>query len=345
MRYPDFWQRRAIRSLFLSPLAALVCWIAKRRRSRAAKGAGVVNIDRPVFVIGNLTVGGTGKTPILIALARILTEHGYAVGIISRGYGVRIGVEPRDVAEATGASDVGDEPWLIYQKLALPVMVHPDRVRAAQQLRARYPEVDLILSDDGLQHHRLGRAFQMAVIDGTRRFGNGFCVPAGPLREPLSARAAMDFIVVNGTPFEPGQLSARFEMTTVHDLYDEQTQSLDEFISLHQGQTIQALAGIGNPSRFFDALRDRGLVIKRYPLDDHQPIPRGLLVHLRRSGLPVLMTEKDAVKWRQNQPLWHNQPGQIFAVSGRMILDEALIDAVLTRLAAYRTGYPPAMGK
>lgn len=324
------------------PLSLLVCWIAGRRRSRAARRKGVVHIDRPVFVVGNLTVGGTGKTPTLIALASLLTNHGYSVGVVSRGYGVRIGVEPRDVSEATGAADVGDEPWLIHAKLDLPVVVHPDRVRAAQQLRARYPEVDLILSDDGLQHHRLERAFQMVVVDGTRRFGNGFCLPAGPLREPLRARDAMDFIVVNGAPFEPGQFGARFELTTVHDLYDEQTQSLEDFCRQYQGQTLQALAGIGHPERFFDALQIQGVAIKRFPLDDHQATPPGLLGYLRRSGMPVVMTEKDAVKWRQNKPSWHNQPGQVFAVSGQMILDEALVEAILSRLDLYRAPVPPA---
>lgn len=336
MRYPEFWQRKAIRCFFLLPFALLVCWIARRRRRRAARGKGVFSVDRSVFVIGNLTVGGTGKTPILIALARLLTERGYRVGVISRGYGVQIGVEPRDVTEAQGAADVGDEPWLIHERTGLPVMVHPDRVRAAQQLRARYPEVELILSDDGLQHHRLGRAIQMAVIDGDRRFGNGFCLPAGPLREPLSALSDMDFVVVNGATFAPGQWSARFVLTSVQDLYDGQEYPLADFLNAHQGDTLQALAGIGHPERFFDALQSHGARIKRFPLDDHQPTPPGLLSYLRRSGMPVVMTDKDAVKWRQNKPAWHNQPGQVFAVSGSMLLGEGLIEAIMSRLEAVR---------
>lgn len=334
MRYPQFWQRRAIRSFLLLPLAALVCWIAGRRRDRATHGKGVTAVERPVIVIGNLTVGGTGKTPILIALAEALTERGYVVGVISRGYGVRIGVEPRDVGEATGATDVGDEPWLIHEKLNLPVIVHPDRVRAAQQLLARYPEIEVILSDDGLQHHRLGRALQIAVVDGVRRFGNRFCLPAGPLREPLAALAAMDFVVVNGDPFETGQMQARFELTTVRDLFDDRTCPLSDFLRLHPDQTFQALAGIGHPDRFFDALTAQGMAIRPYPLDDHQPTPTGLLVHLRRLGQPVVMTEKDAVKWLQNKPSWHNRPDQVFAVSGRMILDVSFVSGVLARLEA-----------
>lgn len=345
MRYPDFWQRRGLRSLLLRPWSALVCRIARRRRLKAQQGLGVVDVGCPVMVIGNLTVGGTGKTPILMALARYLTDAGYSIGILSRGYGVRIGVEPRDVAEAPSPRAVGDEPWLIHQALGLPVMVHPDRVRAAQQLLARYPEVDLILSDDGLQHHRLGRTLQMVVVDGSRRFGNALCLPAGPLREPLSALDTADFIVVNGAPFAAGQWSAHFRLTVVRDLYDQQCYPVAEFAQQCAGQTVHALAGIGHPARFFDALRAEGFTLRPYPLDDHQPTPSGLMGHLRRSGGVVLMTEKDAVKWLNRPPVWHNRAGQAFVVLGEMVLDEPLMKAVQAALPAPRSAAPAAPKK
>ncbi|OYV45926.1 MAG: tetraacyldisaccharide 4'-kinase, partial [Halothiobacillus sp. 20-53-49] len=139
MRYPDFWQHRGVPSWLLWPLSLITCAWAKSSRKKGQNPAANLATDCPIIVVGNITVGGTGKTPVLIALAQALTLRGKKVGIISRGYGAKIGVEPRDVAESASASLVGDEPWLMYQRLGLPVVVHPDRVRAASQLRARYP--------------------------------------------------------------------------------------------------------------------------------------------------------------------------------------------------------------
>ncbi|MHB8919607.1 MAG: tetraacyldisaccharide 4'-kinase [Halothiobacillus sp.] len=342
MRYPAFWQRRGLRSLLLWPISLLTCRLAARRRKKARKGIGVVAINCPVIIIGNITVGGTGKTPVLIALAEALTQRGKKVGIISRGYGAKIGVEPRDVAESESPKTVGDEPWLIHQRLGLPVVVHPDRVSAAEQLRARYPEVDVILSDDGLQHHRLARTIEMVVIDGTRRLGNQFCLPAGPLREPAKALASMDFVLVSGEPFEHHTVSkqwpVQFELLEVRDLHDQQSYSFAAFQAKFQqaqgqGAEVSALAGIGNPERFFDALRTHGLKLRTYALADHQPVPPALLNLLGRLTQPLLMTEKDAVKWLNHKPVWHQHPGQVFAVIGRMQLTDELIASVLALLA------------
>jgi tetraacyldisaccharide 4'-kinase len=297
--------------------------------------------DCPVIVIGNITVGGTGKTPVLIALAHALTLRGKKVGIISRGYGAKIGVEPRDVAESASAKMVGDEPWLIHQRLGLPVVVHPDRVRAASQLRARYPEVDVILSDDGLQHHKLARSIELVVIDGVRGLGNQFCLPAGPLREPMSALSKMDFVLVNGAqadfPTPPKHWPVAFELREICDLHDETRYTIAEFIEqflpASEGR-VTALAAIGNPERFFDALRALGLKLDTYPLADHRPVPPALMAHLRQLSQPLLMTEKDAVKWRERKPAWHTQAGQVFAVCGHISLSSALVDSILTLLNA-----------
>jgi tetraacyldisaccharide 4'-kinase len=310
--------------------------IARRRRATAAQRAARLQDGCPVIVIGNLTVGGTGKTPVLMALARALAAHGRKVGVISRGYGARIGIEPADVAEASEPGSVGDEPWLIHHSLNVPVFVHPDRVRAAEQLRARYPEVDVILSDDGLQHHLLPRAVEIVVIDGVRRLGNRLCLPAGPLREPAKTLDLVDFVIVNGERFSDGQWGVSFELTMVRDLFDQHTMSMDEFILRFGSEPVVALAGIGHPEKFFDALRVQGLSLGTYALDDHQPVPPTLMHHLRRVGRPIVMTEKDAVKWQHHRPTWHDRPGQVFAVIGQIQLPDELVRAILNKLPPQR---------
>ncbi|OZB75008.1 MAG: tetraacyldisaccharide 4'-kinase [Halothiobacillus sp. 14-55-98] len=332
MRYPDFWQRRGLRSWLLWPLSLVTCMVARSRRAAAERGEARLQDGCPVVVIGNITVGGTGKTPVLIALARALAEHGRRVGVISRGYGARIGIEPRDVSEATGPDAVGDEPWLIHHALNVPVFVHPDRVRAAEQLRARHPEVDVILSDDGLQHHALPREVEIVVIDGVRRLGNRLCLPAGPLRESAKTLDDVDFVIVNGEQFSDDQWAVQFELTRVRDLFDQSIQSVDDFILGLGDQTVVALAGIGHPEKFFTALRDRGLSLETYALEDHQPVPPALLHYLRRVGSPIVMTEKDAVKWQQNRLPWHVRPGQVFAVIGQIRLPDELVRAILDKL-------------
>ncbi|WP_298220226.1 tetraacyldisaccharide 4'-kinase [Halothiobacillus sp.] len=332
MWYPDFWQRRGLRSWLLWPLSLVTCMVARRRRAAAARGAEGLQDGCPVVVIGNITVGGTGKTPVLIALASTLAEHGRRVGVISRGYGAKIGIEPRDVSEAAGPDAVGDEPWLIHHTLNVPVFVHPDRLRAALQLRARHPEVDVILSDDGLQHHALPREVEIVVIDGVRRLGNRLCLPAGPLRESAKTLDDVDFVIVNGEQFSDDQWAVHFELTILRDLFDQSTLGMDDFILSFGGQPVVALAGIGHPEKFFTALRDRGLSLETYALDDHQPVPPALIHYLRRVGSPIVMTEKDAVKWQQNRPSWHDRPGQVFAVIGQIRLPDELVRAILDKL-------------
>lgn len=331
MRYPNFWQRRGLCSWLLRPLSLITCAVARRRR-QAARDAHSHALTCPVIVVGNLTVGGTGKTPVLIALALALGAHGRKVGVISRGYGAKIGIEPRDVSEATGPDVVGDEPWLIHQALNVPVFVHPDRVRAAEQLCAHYPEVDVILSDDGLQHHRLPRSVEIVVIDGSRRLGNRLCLPAGPLRESVKTLDEVDFVLVNGEPFAKHQWGVHFVLTEVRDLFDQSTMPVEDFILKFGAEPVVALAGIGHPQKFFDALRARGLRLKTYALDDHQSAPVALLHTLSRVEAPLLMTEKDAVKWQQNRPSWHNRPGRVFAVVGQIQLPDTLVRAILEKL-------------
>ncbi|WP_407275139.1 tetraacyldisaccharide 4'-kinase [Halothiobacillus sp. DCM-1] len=340
MRYPAFWQRRGLRSLLLWPLSLLVCVIAVRRRVRASARQREIELPRPVLVVGNLTVGGTGKTPVLIALAQALQAEGVAVGVVSRGYGARIGVEPRDVAEAASAAEVGDEPWLIHEATGVPVVVHPDRLRAAALLCARYPEIRLVLSDDGLQHHALPRRWNWVVLDARRGLGNRFCLPAGPLREPASGLDRAAVVLVNGAP---DLASARalggdraqpvqFVLTGMKDLYTGRVWPLDEFLAGPGAEPLIALAAIGHPERFFAALTALGLTLETYALADHAPVPTGLRHHLRRSGQVVVMTEKDAAKWIVQRPGWHNQPGQVFAACGRIDLPAGLVASLIAEL-------------
>ncbi len=328
MRYPGFWQRRGPIARLLWPLGRLVCAEAARRRRRAAGR----EPECPVIVVGNLTVGGTGKTPVVIALVEALRRAGHTPGVISRGFGVKVGIEPVDLAEAVDPSSCGDEPWLIYQRTGVPVVVHPYRREAAKQIRARYPEVDVIVSDDGLQHHRLARSIEWVVVDGQRGLGNGWCLPAGPLREPPAVIDEVDAVLVNGA--EPARHGAGtrdvpawridFRPQGLVDQFDRTERPMTDLA----GRDVIALAGIGNPGRFFAMLEAEGISIAPHPLDDHAaPTPAQAQAWLA-DGRPVVMTEKDAVKW----PEPPSRPGQVLVVRGGIDLPPALLEATLERL-------------
>jgi len=331
MRYPEFWQTRGLVSTLLAPLGWLVCRVARRRRQRATtKSAPAVGMGVPVVVVGNITVGGTGKTPLLMALIEALKAKGFHPGVVSRGYGARISGAPRDVGQAQAVSDVGDEPWLIHRTTQVPVVVHPDRLRAAQSLLQNHPETDVLLSDDGLQHHRLPRTVEIVVVDGERRFGNDLCLPAGPLREPLSVLSTVDLVAVNGQTFAmPGVAESwhfRFQLDSLRDLAAEGGSAVP--LSDWQGRRVRAVAGIGHPERFFAALRAEGMIVEPYPLGDHQSVDRDLCQHLLDDGLPVVITNKDAVKWPKDALL----PGRVFVAEGRVVLPEGFVEAVLERM-------------
>ncbi len=328
MRYPDFWQQRGLLARALWPLGWLVCAEAARRRRRAV---GRVP-ECPVIVVGNLTVGGTGKTPVVIALVEALRAAGHSPGVISRGFGVKVGIEPVDLAEAVDPSSCGDEPWLIHRRTHVPVVVHPYRREAARQLKARYPEVDVIVSDDGLQHHRLARTIEWVVVDGQRGLGNGWCLPAGPLRESPAVLDEVDAVLVNGD--EPARHGAGtrgvpawridFRPQRLVDLFDRTERPITDL----DGQAFIALAGIGNPARFFDMLESQGAVIERQPLDDHAAPTRSQARAWLADGRPLVMTEKDAVKWPESP----TRAGQVLVVRGGVDLPLALLENTLTTL-------------
>jgi tetraacyldisaccharide 4'-kinase len=290
--------------------AALERWLARRWYGGEAPGLGLralagawrlaratqgsvepQRVAAPVLVVGNFTAGGTGKTPLVIAIARELAVRGWRPGIVSRGYGRR-GQGPVRVEVDTPASECGDEPKLIRERSGSPVFVDRDRVAAARAAIAA--GCDVVIADDGLQHARLARDVEIEVIDGERGYGNGLLLPAGPLREKPRA---VDFRVVNGEPtalvtLAPGEVSMRLRLCEAASLSDD---SQRRKLAAFAGAPVHAVAGIGNPARFFAALRAAGLQLREHPFPDHHDYESDDFRDLQGT---VLMTEKDGVKCR-----------------------------------------------
>jgi len=315
------WYGRRQPGVVLRVLAGLFGVAGAMRRGFYAAGLlARVRLPVPVIVVGNITVGGTGKTPLVIALVQALRARGRKPGVIGRGYGGSV----QGVARVDAQSDplvVGDEARLIFDATGVPVAVGRDRVAAGRALLAS-ETVDLLIADDGLQHHRLQRDIEICVIDGERRFGNGRLLPAGPLREPVSRLDRVDFRVCNGGEAQPGEIP----MT----LAGEQAVALDDGarsqpLRAFAGQRVHAVAGIGNPQRFFAQLRVAGIDVIEHPFGDHHAYVAKDLDF--GDGLPILMTEKDAVKCRAfaRPSLWY--------VLARGVLPETWLDSVFDRLS------------
>lgn len=289
MNYPAFWDRTGPVSLSLYPLSLLFRGAATLRRSYYAGGA-ARRLPVPVIVIGNITVGGTGKTPFLIWMARLLRSKGYRPGIVSRGYGGSSTRWPLVVSADSDPFVVGDEPVLIARKTQCPVVVGPDRVADAELL-LKEQDIDLILSDDGMQHYRLARDAEILIVDGMRRFGNQFCLPAGPLRESPKRARSVDLVVVNGGK-APGEWSMNMRASGLSSVTGMKQQDL-EWLS---GKMVHAIAGIGHPQRFFALLRSLGAELIEHVFADHHAYTSEDLEF--GDGCPLVMTEKDAVKCR-----------------------------------------------
>jgi len=297
-RLSELWYREHPAASLLQPLAsAYGALLALRRRAYERGWLRRESIGRPVVVVGNLTVGGTGKTPLTLWLARELAAQGLKVGIVSRGYGRREG-SVRSVQPDADWREVGDEPLILARRSGCPTTVAADRVAAARSLAAR--GVEVIIADDGLQHLRLVRDCEIVVIDGARGFGNGRLLPAGPLREPVVQLWQADAVVVNGArehaslaqALPPqGILTMRLAAQEAVSVAARQaTRPLAHF----RGRRVHAVAGIGNPARFFAELRAHGLEVIEHAFPDHHPYLAAELAFA--DELPVLMTEKDAVK-------------------------------------------------
>lgn len=245
----------------------------------------------PVIVVGNITVGGTGKTPLIIWLAQFLQTQGYKPGIISRGYGGESEILPQWIDEHSQATQVGDEAILIKQHSHCPIAVAPKRVKAAHMLLDR-SDCNIILADDGLQHYALMRDIEIAVIDGERRFGNGYLLPCGPLREPIDRLQKVDLLIVNGVPEADNEFAMTVSGDTAIHLISQQKKPLSAFSQ----QSCHAVAGIGNPKRFFDLLTQADIVVDAHAFPDHHQFNVADITFADDKS--VLMTEKDAVKCR-----------------------------------------------
>jgi tetraacyldisaccharide 4'-kinase len=316
-------------SLALLPLSWLFRLVAAARRGAYRIGLlPRVRVERPVVVVGNITVGGTGKTPFTIWLANQLQEKGVRVGIVLRGYAGRSSHWPRDVRRDSSPQEVGDEAVLLANRTAAIVVAGPDRVAAAR--RAIEQGAQIVLSDDGLQHYRLARDREIVVIDGRRGVGNRRLLPAGPLREPVGRLAQADLRVVSWRDGSPRPLTpvaatiqacARIAQATA--LVSGETRSLQAF----KGSKVHAVAGIGHPQEFFAALQQLGIEVAPHPLPDHaQPTADDIRFP---DQLAVLMTEKDAVKCRALADHRHWAVRMDVIVSEQ---DAAAVHAMLDRL-------------
>jgi len=298
-RLDHYWYSLNPVALLLLPLSWLFCALVAVRRTAYRRGwLRSERLPVPVVVVGNITVGGSGKTPLVIWLARYLREQGFRPGIISRGYGGLAAHWPQSVDAESDPRLVGDEPVLIAQYCDCPMAVGPERVAAARLLLQAH-ECNIIISDDGLQHYRLARDVEIAVLDGERRLGNGFCLPAGPLREAPDRLGSVGLRVGNGRA-EEGEHLMTLQPEMVFHLHDGIRRTLDDF----RGRRVHAVAGIGHPPRFFQLLRDHGIEVIEHPFPDHH---RYAVADVQfGDGLPVLMTEKDGVKCRAygDEHLW-----------------------------------------
>jgi len=287
-----YWYGPAWRLCWLWPLQWLFALLtAARRQLFRWRVLPSFRAPVPVIIIGNLTVGGSGKTPLVIALIEHLKQQQYRPGVVSRGYGSKADHYPYVVSGQSVATQCGDEPLLIYQRTQVPVVVDPNRVRAAQKLLEL--GCDIILSDDGLQHYALARDMEIVVVDAVRQFGNRQLLPAGPLREPVRRLRRANLVVCNGAVIPAiSEHGFRLELQQAVSLHSRQQQKP---LSAFRGRPVHAFAGIGHPPRFFDALKAQGLQVIAHPQADHQAYRPAQFAEL--SGV-ILMTEKDAVKCR-----------------------------------------------
>jgi len=291
--FEDVWYKEMYISAWFMPLSML--YVDAIRLRRFLYRIGILKKTKlpvPVIIVGNITVGGTGKTPLAIWMVELLKQHGYKPGVISRGYAGAANETPQAVTADSNPAQVGDEAVVLAARCDCPVVVGADRVAAARQLLATNP-CDVIVSDDGLQHYALQRDIEIVVIDGQRRFGNGYCLPVGPLREPPERIKQVDLLVVNGgNELLEGEFAMHCQGETLVNLRNGERKALAEF----SGVACHAVAAIGNPSRFFAQLAAAGINCDSHALPDHYAFVASDLQF--KDDKPVIMTEKDAVKCR-----------------------------------------------
>ncbi|MDO6580125.1 tetraacyldisaccharide 4'-kinase [Photobacterium sp. 2_MG-2023] len=284
-RHPAGW---ALAPVFW-PLSKLFGWISRRRRLSYQSGKKVAYRARvPVVVVGNITAGGNGKTPVVIWLVEQLQAQGLTVGVVSRGYGGKSDHYPLRLSESTTTAEAGDEPVLIARRTCAPVVVAPNRAEAVKVLEK---DVDVIITDDGLQHYALARDIEIVVIDGKRRFGNAQLIPMGPLRERCDRLNEVDFLICNGGEAHHNEIAMQLQPGELVNLLTGERRAPDSL------QKVVAIAGIGHPPRFFATLNALGVSpVHCQAFPDHQAFEASELEALAEQGEHLVMTEKDAVK-------------------------------------------------
>lgn len=319
------WQRRGPLACALWPLSLLFRLLGAARRTLYKAGIlERVRLPVPVIIVGNIFVGGTGKTPLTIWLIEELRRKGFVPGVISRGYGAKSD-KPTAVRADSPPTSVGDEPALIARRARCPVMVGRNRVAAAQALLAAHPEVNLIISDDGLQHYRLQRDVEIVLCD-ERGNGNGWVLPAGPLREPSSR--SRDITVVNGVNIPAGVPPQAIRMQLIGGVAERLADPSDKVaLNSLQATRIVAAAGIGNPGRFFSMLRKAGLAIVEMPLPDHYDFADNPFARIQADI--ILITEKDAVKCIQLDAIKNDPRLWVVPVTAR--LEGALAERIVEK--------------
>lgn len=291
MKIDKLWYKSNIFIWFLFPFSIIFWLITVIRKT-------LYNINllksyrskKPIIIVGNISVGGTGKTPLTIWLVQNLQKLGFKVGVVSRGYGSEAPFYPYVIESNSPVNYCGDEPYLIYSRCKCPVVIAPKRIEAVKILEKK--NVDIIISDDGLQHYAMERDFEIVVVDGERRFGNGFVMPMGPLREPISRTKTVDAIVCNGGDKLKNEYKMILKLNNVVKISDSSLE-YDE-----DDKKVNAIAGIGNPERFFRSIESLGYEIQqKYACSDHAKYDQiGILSSVKDVKVPIIMTEKDAVK-------------------------------------------------
>lgn len=337
----NLWYSRScwwcLLSLLLLPLSALFRLMALLRKRAHIKQQSALPV--PVIVIGNISVGGTGKTPIVIALAKVLQDKGIRVGVVSRGYGGQASHYPMVVQPDSPVELTGDESLLIAQSTACPVVVDPNRLAAADYL-IQHHNVQIILSDDGLQHYRLPRSMEIVVIDGARSLGNQHCLPAGPLREPIDRLKTVDWVLINGQladkalennllDAEKPSAIATVTLEPMHwiNLHSKQVLPLQP-LPWAATQEMLAIAAIGNPQRFFTTLRELGIETKQRAFDDHHAFTPEDFANTEEQV--IIMTRKDAVKCLPFIEKEAQGNNRWWALDVAIDLPQALIDDVVS---------------
>lgn len=320
----NHWYRTTPLHLILFPISlAFRALVALRRTMYRNQVFSSDQLLLPVIVVGNISVGGTGKTPLTLALAQQLVERGWHPFIVSRGYGGK-SQRPQQVSADSAAQQVGDEPLLMARRNICPVWIGRDRAATAHAAMLDNPQCNIVLCDDGLQHYRLQRDAEIAVIDGARGFGNGFLLPAGPLREPVSRLQTVDAVVVNGGDALPGQYAMQLSGELFYSLLDpDKKAAADHF----QTKKTHAVAGIGHPQRFFQHLEKMGIPLTAHAFPDHHPYSAGDLAFENCDA--ILLTEKDAVKCA----VFADARYWVLRVDA--IIEPALIDHILRKITTH----------